>query len=78
MEREMLGFGCLSTGQIKAVDPRKIPYEILKDPIPDFLISIIWLPDFLTTMESRSSTEASRISTVVSLITAEESDVHPL
>ncbi|ELY2797643.1 hypothetical protein SNN58_003942 [Cronobacter dublinensis] len=68
----------LSTGQIKAVDPRKIPYEILKDPIPDFLIQIMVLQNFLTTMVSRISTGVSRSSTVASPVTAEESGLHPL
>lgn len=68
----------LSTGQIKAVDPRKIPYEILKDPIPDFLIQIRVLQSFLTTVVSRISTVASRSSTVASPVTAEESGLHPL
>ncbi len=68
----------LSTGQIKAVDPRKIPYEILKDPIPDFLIQIMVLQSFLTTVVSRISTGASRSSTVASPVTAEESGLHPL
>ncbi len=49
----------LSTGQIKAVDPRKIPYEILKDPIPDFLIQIMVLHNFLTTIVSRIFTGVS-------------------
>lgn len=68
----------LSTGQIKAVDPRKIPYEILKDPIPDFLIQIRVLQNFLTTRVSRISTGVSRSSTVASPVTAEESSLHPL
>ncbi len=68
----------LSTGQIKAVDPRKIPYEILKDPIPYFLIQIRVLQHFLTTIVSRISTGVSRSSTVASPVTAEESGLHPL
>lgn len=71
-------FVSLSTGQIKVVDPRKIPYEILKDPIPDFLIQIRVLQHFLTTIVSRISTGVSRSSTVASPVTAEESGLHPL
>lgn len=51
---------------------------ILKDPFPEFLIYIIALQHFITTVASRSSTKASRISTVVRHITAEESAVYPL
>ncbi len=51
---------------------------ILKDPFPEFLIAIMALRHFITTIASRSSTEASRISTVVRHITAEESGMHPL
>ncbi|EGT5713287.1 hypothetical protein AGJ35_19800 [Cronobacter dublinensis subsp. dublinensis] len=68
----------LSTGKIKAVDPRKIPYEILKDPVPDFLIQIMVLQNFLTTIVSRASTGVGRSSTVASPVTAKESGLYPL
>ncbi len=51
---------------------------ILKDPFPEFLIAIMALRHFITTIASRSSTEASRISTMVRYITVEESGMHPL
>ncbi|EGT4422952.1 hypothetical protein AUM41_17670 [Cronobacter malonaticus] len=68
----------LSTGPIQFFDPKEIPNMILKDPFPEFLIAINALRHFITTIASRSSTEASRISTVVRHITAEESGVQPL
>ncbi len=51
---------------------------ILKDPFSEFLITVMGLQRFITTIASRTSTEASRVSTMVRHITAEESGMHPL